>query len=187
MKINHICPFIKTYHLKTVFLHFMESKTEDYWKRVSIWEALTKLVNELITCLKNKECKHFFIDFINILDEKTLKINYSQVEKRIKMAIKILEKVENEKNKASLILETNQMVKLDIDDILMLKSSIQVLVCLLFLTSFFLILTVFVYIVSIAFILFSLVSWLISFVFSIPIIILFVLVFYIVGRCFSRN
>ena len=29
-KLKHICPFLKSYHLKTIFFHHMESKTEEY-------------------------------------------------------------------------------------------------------------------------------------------------------------
>ena len=36
MNLKNICPVLKTYHLKTVFFHHMESKTEEYWENTDL-------------------------------------------------------------------------------------------------------------------------------------------------------
>ena len=31
-KLKPVCPFLKSYHIKTIFFHFMETKTKEYWE-----------------------------------------------------------------------------------------------------------------------------------------------------------
>ena len=35
-KLKQICPFVKSYHVKTIFFHFMETKTDKYWEELEL-------------------------------------------------------------------------------------------------------------------------------------------------------
>ena len=43
-KLKAACPFLKTYHIKTIFFHYMETKTEDYWNNTELETAINDLL-----------------------------------------------------------------------------------------------------------------------------------------------
>jgi hypothetical protein len=177
-----ICPILKTYHIKTLFWHFMESKTEEFWSDVSYLEVFSSLLNKLIKSLEERKCKHYFIDFINLFDDKNLKIKNSELEKLFDRAILEFYSIEHEKKNPLLYFTRKHVNILDIQD-LWKKKSFWKNVCFLLLVTFtFFILTIVVYIVCLCFALLSLSSWMISLIFSIPIIFLFLVIYFLVEK-----
>ena len=55
------CPVLKSYHLKTIFLHYLEKKSVDYWKDNSIEKTITDFLGELLLTMEKKACSHYFI------------------------------------------------------------------------------------------------------------------------------
>ena len=43
-KLKTVCPFLKTYHIKTIFFHYMETKTADYWNNTELETTINDLL-----------------------------------------------------------------------------------------------------------------------------------------------
>ena len=43
-KLKQVCPFLKSYHVKTIFFHFMETKTKDYWEETDLETTILDLL-----------------------------------------------------------------------------------------------------------------------------------------------
>ena len=35
-KLKPVCPFLKSYHIKTIFFHYMETQTNEYWEELEL-------------------------------------------------------------------------------------------------------------------------------------------------------
>ena len=62
-KLKPVCPFLKTYHIKTIFFHFMESKTEEYWENTELNIAIGDLLGKSMSYLIRKKC-YFYFSFV---------------------------------------------------------------------------------------------------------------------------
>ena len=65
------CPILKSYHLKTIFFHYLEKKPADYWKANSIEKTITDFLGELLLTMEKKTCSHYFIK-----EHKNTLLNY---------------------------------------------------------------------------------------------------------------
>ena len=43
-KLKPVCPFLKSYHIKTIFFHHMETKTEEYWEETDLENSIKDLL-----------------------------------------------------------------------------------------------------------------------------------------------
>ena len=43
-KLQPVCPFLKSYHIKTIFFHYMETKTHEYWDDTEIESTIKDLL-----------------------------------------------------------------------------------------------------------------------------------------------
>ena len=43
-KLQSVCPFLKSYHIKTIFFHYMETKTHEYWDDTEIESTIKDLL-----------------------------------------------------------------------------------------------------------------------------------------------
>ena len=43
-KLRAVCPFLKSYHIKTVFFHYMETKTEEFWEETELETSIKDLL-----------------------------------------------------------------------------------------------------------------------------------------------
>ena len=43
-KLRTVCPFLKSYHIKTIFFHFMEMKTNKYWEERKLESCIKDLL-----------------------------------------------------------------------------------------------------------------------------------------------
>ena len=43
-KLRAVCPFLKSYHIKTIFFHYMETKTEEFWEETELETSIKDLL-----------------------------------------------------------------------------------------------------------------------------------------------
>ena len=60
-----VCPFIRSYHLKTLFFFFLEGKSPTYWTEISERDILRNLLSMLAEFIQDNFCPHFFIADVN--------------------------------------------------------------------------------------------------------------------------
>ena len=66
------CPFLKSYHIKTIFFTYMEKTTEEYWKETSLERTIIDFLEKLDCTMKSGICPHFFIPSVNLWGEQIL-------------------------------------------------------------------------------------------------------------------
>ena len=57
------------YFFKTIMLWASEKKPVKFWNKESIDSSIAELLGQAIECLIDRECQHYFISQVNILDE----------------------------------------------------------------------------------------------------------------------
>jgi hypothetical protein len=67
-----LCPFLKTYHIKTIFFHHMESRTEEYWQDTELESTIKDFLECLVSTLQSGFCPHYFIPTVNLWGEQIL-------------------------------------------------------------------------------------------------------------------
>ena len=65
-KLKTICPFVKTYHLKTIFFFHMESKTNEYWEETELEITIRDLLETLACTVRSGSCPHYFIPDVDL-------------------------------------------------------------------------------------------------------------------------
>ena len=68
------CHFVKSYHLKTWFLWFLESKNEDFWKQQKTenendFDQVYSFLKYIHEELGKTSCHHYFMADIDLLDQ----------------------------------------------------------------------------------------------------------------------
>ena len=71
-KLKHVCPFVKSYHLKTLLFYFMETKSTQYWKETSAESVFLQLLQMLSEAFMNRQCPHYFIRELNLWESSNL-------------------------------------------------------------------------------------------------------------------
>ena len=66
------CSFLKTYHLKTIFLYYMEKNSAEYWQMTCLEDTVRDLLDTLCNTLESGVCPHFFIPDVNLWGEQIL-------------------------------------------------------------------------------------------------------------------
>ena len=65
--LKSICPSIRSYHIKTIFYHFLEKHQWKKYENSSIDSLVMELLKYLQLHLKLRSCPHFFIPSLNLL------------------------------------------------------------------------------------------------------------------------
>ena len=61
-------PWIRSYHIKTVFLNTLEKLPVGFWVEENIEECFMTLLTELRDCLVDMKCPHHWFSFINLFE-----------------------------------------------------------------------------------------------------------------------
>ena len=89
-KLKSLCPALRSYHLKTLFYHFLENTPAVEVEESTTQELLQRLLLFLQKHLETRTCPHFFISSINLFDFTTAPF-FEQTNQRIDMCVKILQ------------------------------------------------------------------------------------------------
>ena len=65
-----VAPAISSYHIKTIFLNFLEKVPVGFWVESNIEECFLALLTELRDALVSKNCRHHWFSFINLFGKK---------------------------------------------------------------------------------------------------------------------
>ena len=67
-----ICSKLKSYHLKTIFFHFLEKTQEEALMISDFGKIYRSLISFIIMHLENDQIPHFFIRSVNLLEKNPL-------------------------------------------------------------------------------------------------------------------
>ena len=70
-KLKSVCPALRSYHLKTLFYHFLEATPAVEVDESTTEELLQRLLLFIQKRLETRTCPHFFISSINLFDFTT--------------------------------------------------------------------------------------------------------------------
>ena len=70
-KLKSVCPALRSYHLKTLFYHFLEDTPAEEVEESTTEELLQRLLLFIQKHLETRTCPHFFISSINLFDFTT--------------------------------------------------------------------------------------------------------------------
>ncbi|XP_066918632.1 cyclic GMP-AMP synthase-like receptor 2 [Clytia hemisphaerica] len=85
------CKQLKSYHLKTIFYRVVEQTEQDQWTIGKIEIAFHFLLDEVIRAVINKDCRHFWLQQINLFENFTGK----DINKLTTVLMKVKEKPTN--------------------------------------------------------------------------------------------
>ena len=89
-----VCPALRSYHLKTLFYHFLETLDHEVLNCSDVEELSLHLLNFVYTKLKARQCPHYFISTINLFDFQ-VETNLSETMKNIDQCLQIIQKTLN--------------------------------------------------------------------------------------------
>ena len=102
------CRCLKSYHLKTLLLHSIETTGLEFWCEEHLKECFSQLLINLTTAIEEKRCSHFWLPDINFFEDLR--------EKDQKKSLKVLRKVK-EKPEKFIELLTEEEEKTQTDNI----------------------------------------------------------------------
>ena len=188
-KLKTVCPSLRSYHVKTLFYHFLEATPVQQIEEVDTENMLRRFLAFIHSHLEARSCPHFFIPTLNLFHFTFEDISQDMINMEISSCLVIIHKFRKERHLLSSLFSKKSKSVMRISKF---KNSCPYL---------YILGTLFLVIINIIAIclgaavyvsgLFSLVSLLISFVYgsivSIPVIILSSAVYYLVKWCQSYN
>ena len=63
-----VCPALRSYHVKTVFYHFLEKTKLDVANEAELCVLIRSILKDLQECIKMRKCPHYFIPQVNLFD-----------------------------------------------------------------------------------------------------------------------
>ena len=183
-KLRYVCPFMKTYHLKTLFFYFMETKSSEYWNESLENDIFYELLWMLSEALMNKECPHYFIHELNLWESPDL-TEKVQVKKQCLEGVKFLNNILANKSLVSLFMspkgESRTLFAAEYKDRLYRYNLVG---CILFVLLVICIaMSIPVILLFIILFLQAAIVWVIGLVCCFPLIALFLSILYFVIRC----
>ena len=89
-----VCPALRSYHLKTLFYHFLETFDHEVLNHTEVDDLACHLLNFLHSNLKARQCPHYFISTINLFDFPA-ETDMSETTKNINQCLQIIEKTKS--------------------------------------------------------------------------------------------
>jgi len=71
-RFKQACEKLKSYHLKTIFYHFLENSDQKAMENASFDVIYRSFIRFLLTYLRKKEVPHFFIRSVNLMEKSPL-------------------------------------------------------------------------------------------------------------------
>eukprot|EP00092_Neocalanus_flemingeri_P061226 GFUD01073570.1.p1 GENE.GFUD01073570.1~~GFUD01073570.1.p1 ORF type:complete len:462 (-),score=102.66 GFUD01073570.1:33-1418(-) len=182
--LKKICPFLKTYHLKTVFFHYMESKTEKYWQDTNLVNTIRDLLEFLSNTVESGHCPHYFIPSVNLWGEQILGESAKKVPMQAKRGCQLIRSVMR-KNISDFILPLSFKCDLLLQSVFSARSIpfyARALVLVL-MTELVLMASLPVLGLSLFVLTQTIISWLIGMVGCLPSMLIFILMMLVLKKC----
>ena len=88
-KLKPVCSVLRSYHLKTLFYHFLERTKSQDLKNMLPELLVRRLLVFIETQLEARSCPHFFISSVNLFDFTTLP-NYQKTKQELDLCVTII-------------------------------------------------------------------------------------------------
>ena len=101
-KLKSVCPALRSYHLKTLFYHFLEATPAEEVEDSTTEQLVNRLLQFIQKHLETRTCPHFFISNINLFDFTT-SLSLEQTNQDISLCVTTLKNSQADKNVISTI------------------------------------------------------------------------------------
>eukprot|EP00092_Neocalanus_flemingeri_P029280 GFUD01031791.1.p1 GENE.GFUD01031791.1~~GFUD01031791.1.p1 ORF type:complete len:1095 (-),score=194.32 GFUD01031791.1:125-3385(-) len=91
--LKNICPFLKTYHIKTVFFYNMETKTGEYWEDTDMEKTIRDFLKTLSSTMRSGHCPHYFFPSVDLWGKQIIGESVTNVPIQAKRGCQLIEKV----------------------------------------------------------------------------------------------
>ena len=165
-KLKPVCPFLKSYHIKTLFLNYMEGKTKDHWEnaKLELTMAIQDFAEYVVCAMESGHCPHHFISSVNLWEEESLG--------QLKQGCEIIRKSVGDNLSKTIIPHSFRSEEL-LKQIFQSSNSCLLTTTLVFLVAVLLIPSLPVILLAITVILHTFLSWLLGMVMCLPVIIVY--------------
>ena len=101
-KLKSVCPVLRSYHLKTLFYHFLEATSAEEVQDSTTEQLVNRLLQFIQKHLETRTCPHFFISNINLFDFTT-SLSLEQTNQDISLCVTALKNSQADENIISTI------------------------------------------------------------------------------------
>ena len=92
-RLKSVCPALRSYHLKTLFLHFLETTDSATLEVAEVETVFNSLLLFIRQCLEDGLISHYFIQDLNLLEMPTQQLA-KRNEKELKMCVAVIKDFE---------------------------------------------------------------------------------------------
>ena len=101
-KLKVVCSSLRSYHVKTLFYHFLEATTVQQIEEVDTEIMLRRFLAFIHSHLEARSCPHFFISTLNLFHFQSEDISQDRINLEIGSCLVIIKKIQKRKTSAFL-------------------------------------------------------------------------------------